>query len=526
MTELSIFWGETHDNVRQFEDCPVTVEENVRLGRTHLDFYAPAYYTAENVSVESVDGGGGSIRVERWKSPGKLAREWAELEEVTRALNEPGVFITFPGYEWQGDGTCGDHNVIFRREGHGIARVNTLGELYAALQGIDAIAIPHHTAYQIGHRGKDWRVHDDRLTPFAEIYSVHGSSETDEEWIGLRVNPKMGPGLAGGTYQDALDLGCHVGAICSTDGTGLFPGRYNWGLMACLATELTRDALWEAFAQRRVYGVTGDRIELDLRVNGALMGSRVEASGPREISVAASGLDALDRVEALRNGRVIHTHSHQGTWEAPPAGVRSRFKLRIEAGWGPWAQEIGATAPRLWRGTLRLPDGARFISASPCWPNAGQERAVFAGNSARFSLSTPQAGPGGSPLSRCRCADVFEFEARPEDVLALEIDGLQVRATVAELAGGSRVLWDEAEADALLRNRFGLEPEKLDRPGIGRLLAHKVKLHRAIPEAGYAASFSFVDDEPLTGEANYRIRVEQRNGQRAWSSPVWVTPTR
>ena len=85
MTELSIFWGETHDNVCQFEDCPVTVEENVRLGRTHLDFYAPAYYTAENVSVESVDGGG-SIRVERWKSPGKLAREWAELE---RALERP-----------------------------------------------------------------------------------------------------------------------------------------------------------------------------------------------------------------------------------------------------------------------------------------------------------------------------------------------------------------------------------------------------------------------------------------------------
>jgi len=22
---------------------------------------------------------------------------------------------------------------------------------------------------------------------------------------------------------------------------------------------------------------------------------------------------------------------------------------------------------------------------------------------------------------------------------------------------------------------------------------------------------------------NYRVRVEQRNGQRAWTSPVWVT---
>ena len=26
------------------------------------------------------------------------------------------------------------------------------------------------------------------------------------------------------------------------------------------------------------------------------------------------------------------------------------------------------------------------------------------------------------------------------------------------------------------------------------------------------------------GEVHYRVRVEQRNGQRAWSSPIWVAP--
>jgi hypothetical protein len=33
------------------------------------------------------------------------------------------------------------------------------------------------------------------------------------------------------------------------------------------------------------------------------------------------------------------------------------------------------------------------------------------------------------------------------------------------------------------------------------------------------------DDEPLDRETNYRVRVEQRNGQRAWSSPIWVRAT-
>ena len=53
-------------------------------------------------------------------------------------------------------------------------------------------------------------------------------------------------------------------------------------------------------------------------------------------------------------------------------------------------------------------------------------------------------------------------------------------------------------------------------------MAYKVKLHRAIPEAGYTAEIAFEDDEPLGGEVHYRVRVEERNGERAWSSPIWV----
>lgn len=53
-------------------------------------------------------------------------------------------------------------------------------------------------------------------------------------------------------------------------------------------------------------------------------------------------------------------------------------------------------------------------------------------------------------------------------------------------------------------------------------MGRKAKVHRAIPEAGYVAGMEWEDDEPLEGETHYRVRVEQRNGQRAWSSPIWV----
>ncbi len=529
MPNMNVYWGDMHDNVFQHADCPVTLEENFDYAQEHLDFYAPALYVATRVAVEAVDGTTCSgrpvaIAFERWREPEQMAREWAAVQEMTRSHHQPGAFVTFPGYEWQGDGRYGDHNVVFREEGGVIDRVLTLPELYAALRGKDAIAIPHHTAYEVGARGKDWSVHDETLSPFVEVFSVHGCSETDEEWIGLRRNTKMGPGIGGSTYQDALDRGLHVGAMCSTDGMGSFPGRYNWGLMACLAPELTRDALWDAFLQRRVYGVTGDRIELAFHVNDAAMGSRIAVDGSRDIRVSVTGSDALDRVEVLRNGQVVHTYCHQGTWRVPAPGQRRRFKVRIETGWGPFAREVGPQAAKEWRGTMTLPESAHFLGCEPCWISAGQSRPSLDGNKARFTVFAPQLDPVELSISRQQNANVFEFEADASDPVAIDVAGMSLRAPVADLCAGSRVLWDSDGARGLLETRFGIDLDGLERPTINYLYAHKAKLHRCIPEAGYTAAFTFVDDEPLSGETNYRVRVEQRNGQRAWSSPVWVRP--
>ena len=529
MSEHQIYWGETHDNVYQRPNCPVSMAQNVAYARDHLDFYAPALYVSAHVELEARDGAmqqgkPATMVLEQWKDDETLARHWQELEEQTGAFCEPGAFVTFPGYEWQGDGRWGDHNVIFREEGNRIVKVNTLPELYAGLRGLNAVAIPHHTAYIQGCRGKDWSVHDETLTPFAEIYSVHGGSETDEECCGLRINSKLGPSVSGGTYQDALDLGLHVGAIGSTDGQGIFPGHYNWGRMACLAPELTREALWDAFLKRHVYGVTGDRIGLDFRVNDAVMGSCIAAAGSRTLRVSVTGSDALDRVEVLRNGRVMHTYCHQGTWHVPEPGQRSRFKFRVEAGWGPFVGEAAERGPRRWSGALTLPETARFVDFEPCWTSAGQERPVLTRNRATFAILASPIHSAELSVSRTYNANVFEFEARPEDALTVAVDGLNCETTVGELCVGSRVLWHDLESRDALKRRFGLDVDTFERPTFNYLLSYKAKLHRIIPEAGYTAAFEIVDDEPLEAEVNYRIRVEQRNGQKAWSSPIWVQP--
>jgi len=410
--------------------------------------------------------------------------------------------------------------VIHRREGWGVERTDTLPELQSRLRQIEALAIPHHTAYVPGIRAPRWKWEDERLSPFSEVFSVHGCSETDEEWGGgLRRNFHMGPGEAGGTWQAALDAGLHIGAIASTDNWKNVPGCWGQGLAAVLARELTREEVWDAFCSRRVYGVTGDRIELDFRCNEAPMGAILPFTPERQIEVRVRGWDALDRIELLKNGRVIAVHHHAGSWRHPERGRVGRWRLRLEAGWGPREHEF-PLGDRRWRFLLES-NGGRFTAWAPCWTVRGATPPHLAGNRVRFELLSQQSAisnPFQTGVS-------LEIEATSETPLTLYANEILWNATLGEWAVGSRVLWNRSEVEALIREATATEPGALQRgdPVLFHL-AHKVKVHRAIPESGYTAVLTHTDREPLEGEIHYRVRVEQRNGQRAWSSPIWVLP--
>ena len=526
MTDYRLFWGEAHDNTYQFNTHragqePSYIAMALERAAAHLDFYAAAYYTAQSDAFEegghlSEQEGPMRIALEGWKSEARLAEEWQEIQACTREADDPGAFVAFPGYEWQGDGSSGDHNVCFRQEGGLIHRVATLPELYGRLRGQDAIAIPHHTAYRPGVRGKDWSVLDERLSPFSEIFSIHGCSETDEEWIGLRQNSHMGPGIGPGTWQAALDRGLHLGCVCGTDNWGDMPGHYGWGRMACFATELTREGLWEAFLARRVYGVSGDRIRVDFRVNDQPMGSMLHGAGPRRIAVRVVGSDALDRIELLRGSRVIATHCHQGAWRQPAPGTSATFKLRIEAGWGPRPGEVDVP-DRMWDGELVVSDG-EILGVERCWVSVGQGTPALGRGRAAFRMRSAQKDVGRPRQN----ANVFELRADPAVRVRVRMNGLEEEAALAELAASSREMWFCDECVQMLADRAGLAPGSPERDDVYHGLAYKVKVHRAIPEAGYTAALDFEDDEPFDGEIHYRARVEQRNGQRAWTSPVWV----
>jgi len=508
--EYKLFWGDSHTNLhsRHLEG----LETSLQYAREMLDFWPLAYYPQEYYSLSD-------FRFEDWLKPERIDTEWQTICDFAATNNHPGELVVFAGYEWQGDGSSGDHNVFYIQDQQPLLRVNTLSELYREIRerNIKAFAIPHHTAYITGIRGKNWDVHDEELSPFAEIYSQHGCSESDEELIGLRVNRYMGPGISGGTIEEALNRGIKLGIICSGDSHYGFPAVYGHGLMGCYAKTLTRESLWEAFAKRRVYGVSGDRIELQFNVERAMMGAVVQKKGTVRIETQVRCGNALDRIELLRNNRVIATYCHNGTWEMPKGKERIRCKLRLEAGWGARPADIPEQPPRDWEGSIEIPNGC-IVSVEKCWRNFGQYVDKLPQKQCNFGFLTKQSGSHALPNE----ATLFELEGRPSDKVNLNLEGKSIVFTLEEAMQGSQVIFFREEVEDYIKNVPQLDPKILPRDDPFYFLSHKAKLHRAIPEIGYTAEFIHTDETPPPGTNFYRVRVTQRNGNLAWSSPVWV----
>ena len=155
--------------------------------------------------------------------------------------------------------------------------------------------------------GDDWLACDQCTDCFqpAANYQGHGAVQA---------------ALATTGFAGAGDTNFHFGFVGSTDGHRAFPGSvkeikelaelfssglgasaerastdflYAGGLVAVQATAATREAIWRAMQERRVYATSGPRIVLafDLMTGSAPrpMGSIATVSGPRTFRVEATG---------------------------------------------------------------------------------------------------------------------------------------------------------------------------------------------------------------------------------------------
>ncbi|MCD6359441.1 MAG: DUF3604 domain-containing protein [Armatimonadetes bacterium] len=495
-------------------DCEAFVRQAFEGAREYLDFFPIVYYPAH--FYETPEG----LKTESVGMRDYFKPDWEMICRLVREYHEPGRFVTFAGYEWTGDRTrWGDHNVFYPFDDPPLDLSMTIDELYANLRAVGGIAIPHHVAYSFGNRAKDWDHYDEQVSPLVEIYSVHGSSEGCNTPIGMVRNGSMAPRVSGCSVQDGLARGYRLGIIASGDNGQGFAGKWGIGLMAARATELTREAIWDALLNRRVYAVTGDRIKLDYSIEDAVMGSVIEASGPVTLQAAVEGTQALDRVEVIRNNRVVFTHCHNGTWE-PPDGGTVRCKVAFEFGWGPAPHYGLQVSDRVWEGRL-LAQGMAVRSVEGCFTRHGNRWEQVSDSEVHFHLTTsPRRGAADDTAQQTL---VFEIEGPVDGTVRFECDGESMEFTLARAMRESGLTVFHEQVKALIREQFGLGPDDFENPADTYYHnAWKIKRHMAVPEAGYRAEVSWTDEAPAPGRNWYYLRISQLNGQYAWSSPVWV----
>ena len=507
-----LYWGDFHTHFAE----PDLADATLRSAKANIDFCTVLCYP-----FDWDDRNG--LKVESTGNRPAFLEAWRQLNEAAASHHEPGRFVTFPGYEWNGDRTrFGDHNVIYAEDGLPLDDAFELPALYANLRDRKALALPHHTGYQRNWRGKDWDYFDPDLSPVMEVFSVHGSSEGCNTPHPMHSNSSMSPRTSGGAFQDALARGLRIGVIGSNDYSGL-PGRWGLGRAAVWAADCTREAIFEALLARRTYAVTGDRIELEVSLDGSPMGAEIAAAGPVAVQVKVRGSHAVDRIELLHNGVVLDTYCHSGKWERQPAS-RGRFKIYIESGWGAAGHYGLEPTDEEWRQRQQV-DGGRLLGCEPVFQIMGQEVTSRTERCCEWRLVVPPRTAANPNPFGMRQGVVLEIEGDRETTLRLDAGPVHETATLGDLLEHDQFvpLVDEARDRILAFHE--LRADEVHNRDSYFHHARKLKLHRAIPEAGYVAEHVFADCPLTPGRNNFYVRASQLNGQLAWSSPIWVDNT-
>ncbi len=238
---------------------------------------------------------------------------WTIVKYMNERFLREGEFVTFLGFEWQHTG-FGDKVVHFLNGDQPFlpvddGRYNSAPKLYEALRGSDALIISHHPAYQPGAwcPNTDYDVLETDVDRLVELWSMHGSSEGYD-----KTDRPLHNFYEPGYVYSALRKGLCIGFMAGSDTHSARPGgsakeplRYWGGLAAVWAESLTRRSLFKAIYERRTCALTGARIILQFKVNGAWMGSEIPAAEQAQIKADIWAPGKIAKVELLKNTRVI-----------------------------------------------------------------------------------------------------------------------------------------------------------------------------------------------------------------------------
>ena len=503
--ERKILWTDLHSNIHheEIDQLPKWFEHAKEV----LDFWAIAYYPYYMKKLES------GMPTEDKYPLQEITEDWNYIRNFVNEVNQAG-YPLFMGFEWQGSGKDGDHNVFFKNNDSEMEFPLRYQELYELYKDTDAVAIPHHLAYQLNERGKNWDTHIESFSPFVEIYSSHGSSENDYGHIHMNRHIHMGPRVGTNCVEMGLARGYKFGVIASGDNHSV-PAVCEFGTMAVISEDNTKEAIWEAMMNRHVYGVSNEKIKLHYGINGKIMGDCAKFIGNDQIDIKIEASNSLDRIEVIGDNEVIELISCH---HKPEIGNHVRFKFKLEFGWGPDCRIFEDIVSKVWVGSLQTK--GEIISVEKCWNSFGQKIISQSAKQLNFELTTYKTTQTGKWMGTAGVNTegfIIEIETRIEEELIFIVDGKKYQLLVRDILDNSKLFGLTDEVNKLIYEHY--QETEFYRNDTWWHNSYKFKVHKGCLYSEYNYNESLFRD--LRAYQNIRLRVHQKNGCLAWSSPIF-----
>lgn len=426
--------------------------------------------------------------------------EWQVLKDIVEDYSEEGEFIAFLGYEWTIQNFQGGHHNVLFRDTKGRERVpaqthGTLSRLYQGLRekhdSRDVVVIPH------AHQPGDYRLNDPELEPLVEIMSQHGTFE----WFARMY----------------LNHGHQVGFTAASDNHLAQPGytspqggslSQRGGLGALRAMTKERDALFDAMRDLASYATTGDRIILDVQLNGVEMGQRTPFQEERVITGRVIGTAPINEIAIVKNDSVVWQRNYLiDNANIPSSGT---YQIVFKSDSDPTHPFDNPRGWRTWSGTMKVKD-AKLLSAKNT--NFGNIAADAINRIDDETMGFAAITRGGESsilveLDQVTAGTELTFELNQ----AREFGGGPPKIRRHQLITAGTV------SLTLSDMKEGLVQEPVEFQGY----VDSISLRRVVREGEMDVSFR-IELEPgkLHGDYYY-VRVTQANDAIAWSSPIWV----
>lgn len=276
-------------------------------------------------------------------SDGSASSEWKNGKATADAYTDKN-FVAIFGYEMAWNNGNG-HISTFNTDGF----ENPNKPEFKGTKGLANYynALKKHSASisQFNHPGKEYGDFNnfgyydkdiDALISLIEVGNGEGAVGSDKYYRAYDY------------YTKALDKGWHLAPTNNQDNRGKAFGDANTARTVVLAKKLTRDDLYDAMRNRRVYATEDENLEIRYTLDGKIMGSTVKTSADNvriRVKLKESGGETIGKVSVITHGGEVVTsqtlavQSH--TLDLALPSDRPYYYIRVDQ----FDKDIAVTAP-------------------------------------------------------------------------------------------------------------------------------------------------------------------------------------